>query len=179
MKRLAISILLAVALLLIPVSVALAATTQDVTVTATPSYVSISNDPDSFDFGTVVENTDEQTSNGHFDIDNSSTVAIDITIQCTSAWAPTSGSNSWTYGSPASNTAQLKASSADGNGTPPNGSAGAGLFDITILTGSATLLINDCPTTTDPSWELQLDAPTAFTHGDEQECTITLSAAPS
>ncbi|MFC1913601.1 hypothetical protein ACFLX7_05380 [Chloroflexota bacterium] len=45
MKRLIISIFLAVALLVIPVSGALAATSQNVTVTATPAFVSIANTP--------------------------------------------------------------------------------------------------------------------------------------
>lgn len=45
MKRLIISSMLAVALLLVPVAGALAATSQNVTVTATPAFISISNDP--------------------------------------------------------------------------------------------------------------------------------------
>jgi len=45
MKRLIISIALAVALLVIPVSGAFAALSQNVSVTATPSFVSIANDP--------------------------------------------------------------------------------------------------------------------------------------
>jgi hypothetical protein len=53
MKRLVIAILLAVALLVIPVSVALAATTADVTVYATPSYVSISIAPTSWTINDV------------------------------------------------------------------------------------------------------------------------------
>jgi len=179
MKRLVISVLLAVVLLVIPVSGALAATTQDVTVTATPSFVSIANSPDSWAIGAVLEDTDKDTGNDFFTITNSSGVVIDITIQCTTAWAFTSGSNSWTYGAPAADTAQLKASSGEGNGTPPDdGSAGTGLFDITILTASAKLLIKQCPTATSPQWEMELDAPVTFSHGDPQDCTVTLSAAP-
>lgn len=169
MKKLLISVILAVALLVVPVSGALAATTAEVTVTAVPSYVSITNLPISFDFETVVANVDEETSDGYFTITNGSTVNIDITIQCTTAWT------SWIYGAPAADTAQLKASSANG-GT--GGSSGAGAFDKTILTASATLLMDGVTSVTNPTWELQLDAPTTFTHGVAQECKITLSAAP-
>jgi len=45
MKRLIISSMLAVALLLVPVAGALAATSQDVSITAQPGYISISNTP--------------------------------------------------------------------------------------------------------------------------------------
>lgn len=175
MKRLLISVVLAVALLVVPVSGALAETTAEVSVTAVPSYVTITNAPTSFDFATVVADTDEQTSNGYFTITNGSGVTIDITIQCTTPWYFTVGSNSWTYGAPAENTAQLKASSANG-GT--GGSQLEGSFDITILSASATLLMDGVTSVTNPTWELQLDAPITFTHGDAQECKITLSAAP-
>jgi hypothetical protein len=179
MKRLVISVVVAVALLMIPVSVAMAATTQDVTVTATPSYVSISNSPDNFDFGTVVENTDEQTSSGYFTVTNDSSVTIDISFYvATGGWTHTTGSNDWSYGVPAANTARLQVSSANG-GT--GGSTGEGDFDKTLAVGSgnSVLVMDDCGTSTNPTWELQLDAPTSFTHGDAQECTITISAAAS
>jgi len=45
MKRLVISIVLALALAIIPASGALAATSQNVTVTATPAFISIANAP--------------------------------------------------------------------------------------------------------------------------------------
>ena len=174
MKRLLISVILAVALLVIPVSGALAAETQDVTVTAVPSYVSIatitSATGTAFDFAGVAAGVDEQTSNGYFTIPNDSGVGIDITIQCTTAWT------SWTYGAAAEDTAQLLVSSANGGA---GGSTGAGNFDITILTASATLLMDAVGTGTNPTFELQLDAPSSFTHSDSQECTIRLSAAAS
>ncbi|TRZ52029.1 MAG: hypothetical protein D4S01_03655 [Dehalococcoidia bacterium] len=176
MKRLVISVVLAVALVIVPASGVLAATTDTVTVTASPSYVEIANAPDTWAIGAVTAGVDDQTANDFFTITNGSGVAIDITIQVTTDWAFTSGSNSWTYGAPGADTGQLKASSGEGNGA----SGGSGLFDITLegQAGSAVLLINACPTITSPQWELQLDAPSSFTHGDPQDCTVTLSAAP-
>ena len=146
-----------------------AATSQDVTVTGTPSFISISNSPGSNDFSTLDAGVDEQTSNGYFTVTNSSTVAIDINIQC-NGW---SGVTPWTYGAPAENQAQLKASSADGG---VGGSTGAGNFDITLLNGSDTLLCDAVGTSTNPTWELQWDMATSFTHGEEQTTTVTIAA---
>lgn len=53
MKKLILSLLLAVALVVIPVGNAFALTSQDVTVTATPSYISIANDPATWSVGDV------------------------------------------------------------------------------------------------------------------------------
>jgi len=53
MKRLIVSCILAVALLLVPVAGALAATSQDVTVTATPAFISIANTPGTWDINDV------------------------------------------------------------------------------------------------------------------------------
>jgi len=177
MKRLLISSILALALMVVPVAGALADTTATVTVTAVPSYISISNAPDTWDIGNVLVDTDDQTTNGYFTITNGSGVDIDITIQVTADWSFTTGSNSWTYGAAGADTAQLKASSGDNEGTGGT-QGGAGSFDITIQgqSGSAVLFLDDITTTNSPTWEMQLDAPSSFTHGDAQECTVTLSA---
>lgn len=146
-----------------------AATSQDVTVTGTPSFISISNSPGSFDFQTLAENTDEQTSNGYFTVTNSSSVNIDLNIQCDN-WT---GVTSWTYGAPGEDQGQLKASSANGG---VGGSTGAGNFDIAILVGSDTLLCDNVTAVTNPTWELQIDVASTFTHGDEQTNTVTIIA---
>lgn len=147
-----------------------AATSQDVSVNATPAFMSISNAPTSYDFGVISENSTDNTTNGYFTITNSSTVNIDLNIQC-NGWS--SAGSAWTYGSPASDTADLDSSSADGGS---GGSSGAGNFDISILNGSDTLICDNVTSATNPTWELLLNAPTAFTHGDEQETTVTMSA---
>lgn len=169
MKKKLFVILLTLVLLLSMPSPVFAATSQDVTVTGTPSFIAISNSPGSFDFLTLTEDTDEQTSNGYFTITNSSSVNIDLNIQSDN-W---SGVTAWTYGVPAEDTGQLKASSANGG---VGGSTGAGNFDITILVGSDTLLCDNVTTVTNPTWELQIDVASTFTHGDEQTNTITITA---
>jgi hypothetical protein len=167
MKRTLIAIAMALALVLIPVGSAFAATTADVTVTATPGFVSITNAPDSWDAGTIIKDTDVDTGVHYFTITNASTVAMDINIAC-------DGWTSWTYGAPATDTGQLKASSANG-GT--GGSTGEGDYDITVPNGGGSLLCNGVAVSTNPTWELQLDAPTDFTNVDVQTSTVTLTAS--
>jgi hypothetical protein len=177
MKKTLLAILLAVALTVIPVSSVLAANTADVTVTATPGWVSITNTEASFGFGVVNAGDTPNTGTGWATITNSSTIAMDINIQC-DGWSPVSGSNSWSYGASGPDTAQLNASSANGGA---GGSSGAGDYDITVPAvppGSAALLCDAVAVGVSPSWELELEAPSSFTHVDEQTTTVTLTAVP-
>lgn len=169
MKKIFISLFLVMILVMSFTIPVFAATSQDVTVTGTPSFISISNSPSSFDFQTLEANVDEQTSNGYFTINNTSTVAIDINIKC-NGW---SGTTSWTYGAPAEDQGQLKASSANGG---VGGSTGAGNFDIVLLNGSDTLLCDAVGTSTNPTWELQIDVASSFTHGAQQTSIVTITA---
>jgi len=133
----------------------------------------ISNLPSTKDFGVVAASSTPNTGNAYFTITNSSTVTIDIYIKC-DGWSPTTGTNSWTYGSPiGADQGFLEASSADGG---VGGSQGEGLYDVEILNGIDTLLCDDVAITTNPTWELQLNAPSSFTHGDEQQTIVTLTA---
>ena len=163
MKKTLIAILLAVALIVIPVSVALAADTDTVTVTATPGWVSIVNGPDTYDFGVVTAGTTPSTGGSGFTITNSSTVAMDVNIGCDS-WA--SGGTPWDYGAAGADQGQLNAS--DGDET----------YDVTVPDSGSTLLLDAVATGTDPTWGLQLEAPSSFTHVDVQTTTITLTAVP-
>lgn len=147
-----------------------AATTQDVTVNATPAYVTISNAPSSFDFGVVTAGSTDNTGNAHFTITNGSSVVIDISINCT-AWS--SGGSTWTYNDPGADTANLDASGANGGA---GGSTGAGDYDISIPNSTGILFCDNVSTVTDPTWELQLDAPSSISYSDEQEITVTLLA---
>jgi len=165
-RRIVISVLVAAALLLMPAT-ALADATQEVTVTATPTYISTSNSPATYDFGVITADTDEITPDDHFTITNDSTVDITVTIVCNGWTGDPTPANSWTYGPAAANTGQLKASDGDSG------------YDVTVDdTTPATLATTTTPGT-DISWEMQLDAPSSFTYGDEQTTTITLAAAAS
>ena len=173
MKKTLIAILLAVALTVIPVGSALAATSQNVTVTATPTFISITNSQGNFPFGVVTASGTPNTGTGWSTITNDSTVAIDINIQC-NGWS--GAGNSWTYGSPiGADTGYLAASSTFG-GT--GGSGGAGAYDVDILIASTDyLLCDDLAVDDDPDWELELNAPSSFTFGDQQTTTVTLTAS--
>jgi hypothetical protein len=124
----------------------------------------ISNSPDNFDFGVVAAGVDQDTGTNYFTVTNNSTGNITVTIVC-DGWADTTDDTSpWIYGAPAANTAQLKASDGDG------------AYDITVDdTTPATLHTTSTPGD-DFSWELQLDAPTSFTHGHSQQTTVILTA---
>jgi hypothetical protein len=169
MKKTLLAILLALALTAIPVGSALAADTADVTVTATPGWVSITNDSatgNNYDFGVVLPNTDKDTGTGYFTITNASTVAMDINIKC-DGWSSTG--TAWTYGDPTSgdDTARLNASDGDG------------AYDVVIVAIDTDYLLSDAVAVgNDVDWELQLDAPVTFTYVDVQTTTVTITAVP-
>ena len=166
MKKTLLAILLALALVVIPVGSALAANTADVTVTATPGWVSITNSEVSFNFGIVTAGTTPNTGTGWSTITNSSTVAMDINIKC-DGWSPVSGTNSWTYGVAGVDQARLAASDGDG------------AYDVVIAAINTDYLLCDgVAVSVNPTWELELEAPSSFTHVDEQETTVTLTAVP-
>lgn len=163
MRRSLIGILLALVLVLMPISGVGAATTQDVSVNATPAYVTISNTPDNYGFGTVAVSTNTSTAQGYFNITNSSTVNIDIAISCNATWA---GGNTWTHsdtGTPGSTTAALYCSQDDSG------------FDIIVKNGTPNDLISN--TALDNiEWELRLCSPTVYDDGVLKTNTVTLTA---
>ena len=145
--------------------ITLADTTQDVTINATPAWVSISNTPNTFDFGTVYAGVDKDTTLTGFNVTNAGSITCNITIKCNN-WTHTSGSNDWTYGEAASDTARLMfgvEGGSFGTAVPDAGS-------------SAVSLKTDLTVGTSQKWGLEIDAPTDFTHGDPQQTTVTLTA---
>lgn len=162
LRRLApiIGLLVALLLVVLPVMPALAATTGIVTINATPSFISISINTVVFDFSTVTAGVDEDTTTGYFGITNGSTVITSTTI-VSNDWQ--SGGTKWTWGAPAADTAQMKASDGDG------------AYDVTIDEVTPVALASATAATTDWVFELQIDAASSYTHGDAQGTTITLS----
>ena len=162
MRKTLIAILMALALVVIPVGSAFAATTAAVTVTATPTFISITNLPTSWGIGVVAASTTPSTGETNFTITNSSSVPIDTTIKC-NGW---SGTSSWTYGASGANTGQLKAS---------NGSGG---YIITVPVDPSTIALHsNVGVGNNPQWGLQLEAPSSFSFGAEQTTTVTISAS--
>ena len=163
MKKLLISLTLALVMALSLGVSTLAAPSDTVIVTATPSYISISNSPATFDFATVDEGTTPSTTIGYFTITNDSSVNITVSIGC-DGW---SGTMSWTYGEASANTGQLKASDNDG------------LYDVTVPNGSTVTLHTTVTPGTNIQWELQLQCPISFSHGYEQSTIVTILATAS
>jgi hypothetical protein len=165
MRKTLIAIMLALALVLIPVSSAFAETSQDVTVTATPTFISIANAPNSFDFDVVDASGTPDTTTGYFDVTNDSTVNIDVDIVCDGWHTPPV--DHWTYGAAGADTALLNASDGDG------------AYDVEVDDVTPTLLHTTVAAGDEFEWELQLEAPTSFSYGDEQTTTVTISASAS
>lgn len=146
----------------VPDTPVFAATTQDVVVNATPAYVSISNAPATYGFGTVVVSTNYSSTQNYFTITDSSTVNIDVAVSCNATWL---GGNGWTHsdaGTPGSTTAAM---SADPN---------TGAWNILVKNGSPVDLFNDV--TGNQNWGIRLAAPTAFDDGVIKTNTVTLTA---
>lgn len=168
MKRLLLSLVLALVLAIIPCSVAFAATTADITVTATPNYVGISIDIPTLDFSGVDAGVDEQTLTDYFTIDNVSTVQTDQTISVTTAtWA---GGVTWTHSDTAT-------AGADTAGLKANKDGTWGVGDVIVKNSSPNYIAEDQAATTDYSFGLKLIAPTSFTDGVEKSITVRVTAA--
>lgn len=164
--RYTVGLLAMLAVLTMP-AVAMAATTATVTIDVTPAFVSISTTNDTKDFGIVAAGLTNSTVNStvdYFDVTNAGTVNATVTIKC-STWAHQTGSNDWTYGSPAADTGQMVFS------------VGTGLYDTVIPVSPSTeaLFAALVPSTPD-YFEVGIDMPTSFTHGDKQRSIITLTA---
>lgn len=162
-----ISLLLVVVLVVAAVSVptvVLAATSDTVAINATPSFITISNSPNNYGFGSVVVSTNTSTAQNYFTITNGSSVNIDIAISANATWA---GGNTWTHsdaGTPGSTTAALYADDDTG--------------DFTIIVKNATP--NDLYTNTadaSPDWGLRLLSPTVYDDGVLKTTTVTLTAS--
>lgn len=159
-----LGIALALVLFLSPVAgllgfggLALANTTQTVTINVTPQWISISNTPNTYGFGTVATSSTPNTTITGFNVTNNGSVTVNIAIS-TNGWSP-----NWTYGSPASETANL--------------TAGITSFNIAMTAiDTGYSLKTNLAAAGSQAWGLQLNAPTAFTEGNLQNTTITLTA---
>ena len=159
MKKTLLAILLALALIVVPVGSALAGDTAGVTVTATPSFLGIENSPSTWPIGTVTADTDEETGEGNFTLTNVSNVAIDTTIGCT-VW---SGTQSWAYGLAAEDQGQLSFGTGGG-------------YNTVVPAGSTVTFVDDIAAYATQGWGLKLDTPSSFTHGYVQTTTVTITA---
>jgi hypothetical protein len=169
LSRSLLGVLLAVVLVLGISVPAFAATTQDVTVTALPTFLSISNAPSSYAFGAVAASGTPATTQGYFTITNGSSVNTDIAIASTSAnWT---GGVGWVHSdtaTAAADTAGLKCS----NNT--------NIFGTFVRAAAPEKIESNIPATKNPAWELKLYAPTSFADGalKTQVVRLTVTASP-
>lgn len=169
----AIRLILALLVALLPVlvlmpAIAMAATTANITVNATPEFISISCNVSEYDFGVVAASSTTNTTTAHFGITNLSTVQTDQTIAVTSDnWT---GGIGWTHddgGSPGADTVGLL--------TNVGGTWGVG--DIIVKYASPNYVYENCPALTDYDFGLGLQAPTSFSDGDERTNVVQITAA--
>jgi len=153
--------MLAVSAFVVPMS---AATTQDITVTATPTFISIVVDNLTMDFGAVAASSTPNSTTDYFTITNSSTVITDITLTALTGWD--GGANDWSWGAAGEDTGKLAAS------------AGTGTYSVDIAAVDTPYeIIDSLAATTNDSFELQLVAPSSFTYGNEQTVVVRVTSA--
>jgi hypothetical protein len=167
MARAIIVLLASVMLMVVAPLAAMAATTADVTITATPTYVALTNTPSTWAVGIIAASSATATTNGtYFTANNSGSVTSNITVLVTSAnWT---GGVGWVH----SNTNTTAADTA-GLGY------GVGSTDQRIMTTSSTNLTTNLPAATSVGWGMKLYAPTSFGDGAQKTITVRLTIVQS
>jgi len=165
-KRILISLIVAtvsIVGLAVPVS---ADPTADVTLTATPKYVAITDNVTSYDFGAVDESQNYTMATGWVGITNSSSTQTDVTIRVTTTtW---SGGVTWAH----SDTATI--------GTDTAGlvsSNGTGALNIIVKNAAPNDIYTNLPSGVNFTYETRLNAPSAFTDGVQKSITLRITAA--
>ncbi len=172
MKKLLISLILALALTLGVALPAFAASTADVTVTATPSYVAIADNATAINFnnyGTITESATIDTPQGLVAITNTSSVQIDTTIAAvTDTW--TSAGVAWTHSNTATPGADTVGLYSSNN---------TGVYDIVVqtLSGTPQSIYANLSVGISFSYELRLKVPTSFSDGLVKTNTVRITAA--
>ena len=166
-RKLLVSLALALMLVLSFSMPVFAQSTTDVTVTATPSYLSITVSPTTYDFGVIATSATPSTTTTYFTITNSSSVATDNTIAVTTAtW---SGGVTWTHSDTAT-------AGADTAGMKANKGGTWGTGDVIVKYASPEILAASQTANTDWSFGLQLLAPTSFSDGVQKSIIVRVTA---
>jgi len=178
MKRLIVSLVVALMLVLIPAQAVFAAITQDVTITATPTFIALTNSEAAWTVGTVVGSStywwtaDTLVPADPFvdgdmksTITNTGSVAEDIDIKV----AAFSGGAGWTISlddTPVEGEISL---SAGATGTLDEASM------VQVIT-TDTELINAWASLGTKMWCMEMETPASFVDGDEKTGVVTLTA---
>lgn len=163
-----IGFLVAVLMALVPLGTVGAATTANVTVNATPAFISISVSPTTYSFGVVQTSTNASTTTGYFTITNGSTIVTNQTIGvANSTWL---GGTAWAH----SNT-----------GTPNTDQVGmyasknTGTFDtiVKLYTNSPNKIASAQAAGSPYNFELRIMTPTSFSDGVIKSNVVVITAS--
>lgn len=170
MRKTLIAILLALALVVIPVSSALAATDADVQVTAKPGKISISVAPTSYTFNDVTIDSTPSTAENFFAVTNKCGVESDNTIMVVNpTW--TGGATAWTHADDGNAGDDIVALLANQDGTWGTG-------DVIVTTGGADLAL-DIVKKADWNFGLMMLAPSDISDFGDKVNTVRITAAES
>ena len=166
-KRLLLSFIVTCVLVMSMATPMFAATTADINVSATPSFVSISCNKATYDFGVIAASSTTNTSGegGWGGITNLSTVQTDQTISVTTATWGSAGVE-WTHSDTATigeDTAGLKAW---------DGSAW-----VIVKNADPNFIRENLAALTDYTFGLSLLAPSSFTDGVAKSIIVRITAA--
>jgi len=169
-KRILVSTMLTIVLMVLSVIPAKAATTADVTVTATPSFVSLSCNQASYDFGVVAASGTPSTATNWATVTNSSTIETDVTVSVTgNTW---SGGVTWTHSDTAT-------AGADTVGLKVNVGGTWGVGDIIVKFAAPNDIVTNQAALTNFSFGIKLMSPTSFSDAVEKTNVIRLTMAAS
>ena len=169
LKALSFFVIFVMLMVLAPVATR-AATTATVSITATPSFISISNNSTggpNWNIGAVAQSGTAVTAAEYFVITSTSSVAVNVSIYVSATFT---GGTAWTVAT---------------NGAPGSMIVGlysgivAGSFNDVISPTPGTVLKSMAGTQSSvlQSWHMKLWAPTVFVDGVQKTGTVTLSAA--
>ena len=167
--NIALVVVLALILPMVFPAVAVASNTTDVTVNATPAFISISVAPGTYAFGVIATSSVTSSANTTFTVTNGSTVSTNVTIAVVNAtWI---GGTAWTH----SETATAGADTVGLNSTKANGDWG--VDEVIVKNATPDQIATSQAATVNFKFGLRMFAPTSFSDGVTKSNVVRLTAA--
>ena len=168
MKMRLIGLLVVLLLVFFPTGTVGASTTANVTVNATPAFISISVNNATYSFGVVSTSTNYSTVQGYFVITNGSTVQTDNTIGVLNAtWI---GGVAWTHSDTGTPGADTIAMYSTNDTTAWN-------IIVKQYKNSPNYIYENLPASTNFKFGLRIMTPTSFTDGIIKVNEVTVMSA--
>ena len=158
-------LLVSVILSIVSPVIAMAATTADVTITASPTYIAITNTPNNYDFGVVLAGTNKSSTSTTFTANNTGNIASNVSIAAILTAGNWSGGQGWIH----SNT-----------GTPGADQAGliaglSGWVGNVTVSSTAKWFMNGLASATTQQWGVEIQTPTSFGDGTQKQMIVRLT----